>query len=722
MKDFEQSQSIEHSLSIFVDLPQGPLTDYNDDVHCQHYEGSLNSYMSFQRNRLSIDSLSACSRQDFVNKAMLRSSPFAEISKIPDDICRSVNFLSSNSPDEIRTFWGRQLERLRSLVMLRRERSAAWYAQAPVELSRFHRRFPLDVWAALMHFCGLGGSDWLGQFVHGFPITGVLSQKFTFPLSSEKLATPLTVDKVLSSVKSRFAARAIRPPPLAMDLWQEAMDQVRQGWLDPPRLLSSAGQWADSPDSLINPAFRFAVAQSSKVRACDDLKDSLTNRLCVVETPITLPDWDLLAAISLLTSAHSKADWSFIKADDTSAYKNLPLKPSDSGLAAITLWDTSTRSWWALLSRTLLFGATASVLHYNVYSRIIAAFFNRLFGIPMVAFYDDLGSHMISELTQDALSLVKEASLLLGIILNEDKCDGGNPLSFLGLLGSFPDASNSWKLSISLTTEKVQRWSSQIELFLSEGKISFTELQKLIGKLSFAQSTVFGKCARAFIRPLYSWLYSAHFSAKISTEISEILRWWIRLLRSFRPRVVAFRRRFPEYIIFTDASYKNGVGKIAAFLFKREDFLNDQTVSHVASCVFPAHMLEFFIDTLPIFALEFFVIALAVFEWKDILRGATATLYTDNTGAFGAVLNTGSSAHSVSSITMCLWYLIAQIDLSLWLEAVSSPLNIADLPTRDKPSPFRSVKTTNFTLINEAFLFYTKLSVPEVLNFRYETG
>ena len=128
-------------------------------------------------------------------------------------------------------------------------------------------------------------------------------------------------------------------------------------------------------------------------------------------------------------------------------------------------------------------------------------------------------------------------------------------------------------------------------------------------------------------------------------------------------------------------------------------------MSHGAACEFPSHMLKFSADTLPIFALEFFVIALAIFEWKDILRHSTTTLYTDNTGAFGAVLNTGSSAHSVSSITMRLRYLIAQIDLSLWLEPVAPPLNIADLPTRDRPSPFRAITTSEFSLINEAFSF-----------------
>ena len=192
----------------------------------------------------------------------------------------------------------------------------------------------------------------------------------------------------------------------------------------------------------------------------------------------------------------------------------------------------------------------ASVFHYNVLSRIMAAIINRLFGIPPIAFYDDLGAPTPFELGEEALDTVSEARRLLETILNPRKCDCGNPLSFLGLLGAYPNRGNSWRLAISLTSEKVCKWSTQIQTFLHDGQISHTELQKLIGKLPVAQSMVFGKCARAPIRPLYVWRYSAYFSTHISIEIAEVLRWWIRLLRSLKPTIVTFLPRFPEFIIF----------------------------------------------------------------------------------------------------------------------------------------------------------------------------
>ena len=182
---------------------------------------------------------------------------------------------------------------LRLLADGRRERSDARYANAPPELTNFHRRYPLGALAAIMEFCGIKGSKWLLQFDHGFPIVGTLSQKFAFPLTSDKLPAQLPLKEVWASVSSRFIRRSKKPPPQAESLWEEATQQVRMGWMDPPKLLSDQDSAVESPEIPLNLAFRFAVAQTSKIRDCYDLKESLKNRLCAVMTPITLPYWDL---------------------------------------------------------------------------------------------------------------------------------------------------------------------------------------------------------------------------------------------------------------------------------------------------------------------------------------------------------------------------------------------------------------------------------------------
>ena len=119
------------AFEIAIDPPTDLKSDPNDNVRCEHYVGPLDSYMSFQRNRLDIKDFGAISRQDFVEKATFHPSPFAEVSPIPMDIQRSINFLSPNTPDQVRSFWQRQLRNLRLLVSAREDRSRAWYLGAP---------------------------------------------------------------------------------------------------------------------------------------------------------------------------------------------------------------------------------------------------------------------------------------------------------------------------------------------------------------------------------------------------------------------------------------------------------------------------------------------------------------------------------------------------------------------------------------------------------------
>ena len=311
--DFKATSSFAQIKQIRIPPPTGALTSYNDDVHVTPYAGALDSYMSAQRPNLNIDDLGAGRREAFFEQAILQHFPLAEIPSIPAYLTRSLNFLLSNSPDAIAKFRPTQLDGLRSLAADRSGESAQWYQHAPRFLGEFHRRFPLGVWASLMTYFNIQGTNWLGQMVHGFSIVGDLSQQFTFPPAPVAGAGKLSESDVLDSAEICFRLRSKRPPQQAGVLRKEALGQVPLGWLGAPRKLSTTGAFLDDPLTKVNISFRFAVQQSSKVRAYDDLKQSLINRLCSISTPITLPDWDLIASMNLLIAQFPTHDWAFLK-------------------------------------------------------------------------------------------------------------------------------------------------------------------------------------------------------------------------------------------------------------------------------------------------------------------------------------------------------------------------------------------------------------------------
>ena len=149
--------------------------------------------------------------------------------------------------------------------------------------------------------------------------------------------------------------------------------------------LRDDGRPAGLPIGQYNISFRFGVEQAAKLRACDDLRHSLTNSACSVLTPIQLVSRGHLAQLRRRSCGESR-DWALIKADREAAYKQLPLRPEDQARSIIAPRHPVAGKWFGFMSRTLVFGATAAVLRYNVFSRLITALGSRLFWHPVDLF------------------------------------------------------------------------------------------------------------------------------------------------------------------------------------------------------------------------------------------------------------------------------------------------------------------------------------------------
>ena len=280
----------------------------------------------------------------------------------------------------------------------------------------------------LCHF-ELGGSRWIRQFNFGFPTTGVVSQTGVYK-PDHTAPDPPSIESIWDGARGRFAKRAHSSGRLhGSELWSEALQKVATGWLEAPIPFNEDGA-LDRP-TLDNPitAFRFAVDQSDKLRACDDLKYSKTSEFCAVKTPISLPTWDHNGQMAI-NVAQSARPWSSLKTDHAAAYKLLPLRPGQARLAVIALRDPATDRRYAFRSRTLVFGSTAAVLHYNCLSRCLASLISKTFGIPMVGYSDDYGAFAPEDLEDDAEETIGDFMSALVIIMKDDKRQKGSAPTF----------------------------------------------------------------------------------------------------------------------------------------------------------------------------------------------------------------------------------------------------------------------------------------------------
>ena len=109
----------------------------------------------------------------------------------------------------------------------------------------------------------------------------------------------------------------------------------------------------------------------------------------------------------------------------------------------MSLWDPYLHRVRFFRPKTLLFGSTLAVLHYNGLSRLIATLSCRLLGIPCLGYYDDF----VMVAPRDRIARAHEAFLLFNslveLIMKNAKSQAGPALDYLGLFATMPGGSAS---------------------------------------------------------------------------------------------------------------------------------------------------------------------------------------------------------------------------------------------------------------------------------------
>lgn len=168
--------------------------------------------------------------------------------------------------------------------------------------------------------------------------------------------------------------------------------------------------------------------------------------------------------------------------------------------------------------KALLFGAEAAVLHYNCFSRLISVIFNKIFGTPLIAYFDDFGALAPKRLCDKALLTFERFCETIGIRLKTSKTELGTRITFLGLKGGFPSPSNNMALSIRLPKKKAALRAMGIAAHIATGRLSHSDLDAIIGRLSFAQTSFFGRIGRATLSPLYAKLHSRRYDTTLDEK------------------------------------------------------------------------------------------------------------------------------------------------------------------------------------------------------------
>ena len=238
-------------------------------------------------------------------------------------------------------------------------------------------------------------------------------------------------------------------------------------------------------------------------------------------------------------------------------------------------------------------------------------------------------------------------------------------------------------LVISLPRDKAYRCARSITTVLRGKAVSRANLEALIGRLSFAQTAVYGKFDRAMLKPLYNKLYSKRYFPMLSPASERNLRWRVATIISLTPRLATQTRTRPDWVIYTDAPYAplTSEGRIDALFFQIRGGPWGKQVDILLTDTDSTSHLAYFEATSVIFGLELPASALAVFHTRERLHGKAVAIYIDNNAALAALINGDSSSIAAYHLIDLLRYLAAAFNIAVWFQRVETAHNIADVPT-----------------------------------------
>ena len=303
---------------------------------------------------------------------------------------------------------------------------------------------------------------------------------------------------------------------------------------------------------------------------------------------------------------------------------------------------------------------------------------------PLAGYSGDFAALVRSGLAEEALRDFSRFCALLGFVLKPGKSSVGNSAVSLGLLGTFASPANGRKLLICRTDAKRAKWSYLSDSYIKEGRIPHIRLGKLIDRMGFPQTRLFGKFARTHLRPLYQIFRRRIYNALMFKHERRKLDWRRAIIADSTPRIDASISPIVDWASYAVAA--TNPPAICALMFSgksRTPHLLQECVTHV-----PATWPYLIRETALIYGLELLALV-AFFEDPDpALRGSICWCFLDNNNCLAAAGRGGSGAEIIAVLVARFRQLVHRFGIHVWCSRVKSRLNPSYLPTRGKSSHF----------------------------------
>ena len=553
------------------------------------------------------------------------------------------------------------------------------------------------------------------ELMQGFRLVGLQQPSGVFDADVRpRFLTEENLLKQSKFIKPALWNRIKKAPSNDYDeeLWKTTMEEVvAKRWLDGPY---SYEELDTLYDGVWNPVRRFAVVQRGKLRAIDDFTESGVNSSFGYLEKIQLKALDEIIWIAscfvkfclheerfdfvlqdggrMCGAVHER--WKSVDTsgailhaktvDLRSAYKQLAIHPCDRKISVLALKDPSKDNVFGFVSKTLPFGSTASVLHFNRVSRLIHRLGLQL-DVPWANYYDDYPVVDFVCLSSSTSNAIRALMSLLGFECSLDKEEPFAPQA--EMLGVVLDLGKSGAGNVVIRNKpsRSKDLAESIDDIIRAGVVEPRKLPSIFGRALFSESQLMGragKLAMSELRVLERMSGSRVRLSDVQLAAFSILS---ERYKSDIPRTITAGPTAPSITVFTDGACESVDGALQATV-GAVIFFSDRTVKPRAfGCFISSDVLSAWQaagKVHPVALTEMYAVCLARYLWCRFLNGQKMVFYIDNQGVLDCCIKSCSDDDELKKLVVAFEKLDSREPCIPWFSRVPSLSNCADLPSR----------------------------------------
>lgn len=502
---------------------------------------------------------------------------------------------------------------------------------------------------------------------------------------SDKTAT-ITMDEWMVSADDWNRSIVRRSPPTpeqAEAVWSASVAEQTEGtlgsWYTYKELnaMHGQGQW--------RAMIRFGIQQGNKWRCIDNGRSgnhnetvSSADRIHTTSIEVAMSITSFLYAndVCMPRRAHVRCT-----KDMRKAYRQIPVSEHQAQFQIIAVWNVELHCYRFAHLRGLAFGLYASVSNFNRIPSFIIAVARRFFGIPAIAYFDDIRLQAVEphgQLVWDAFGWLVET---IGYVFDPSKDVPMHPKgNFLGFTEDLSRVHSHGTASLTPKQEFVDGITEVMQQALLSGTMQHGDARSLRGRLLHLSNSMVGRVGRGQTYAVEHLLQSD--SEVLPQSLVTCFEFFTQLIELRPWRIFRFQYRSDvDFVIYTDAAASGeGLQQIVTLSF----VVMSTKFCRAGKAEMPFGMMDSFDSKTTYIAHgEAMACLFCMWHMRSWLPNVSVIHFIDNLGVLSALCSGSSNVCDISHIVSATLAIEAALGMKSWKEHVDSKANLADCGTKD---------------------------------------